>query len=51
MKELSEYIDQNSSECTELIRDPGALVGKHINHKFEIDDTNEIKFYNGTVVG
>lgn len=51
VKEQSEYIDQNSSECSELIQDPGALVGKHINHKFETDDTNEIKWYNSAVVG
>ena len=50
IKELSDYIDQSSSECPEFIRDPSALVGRCITHKFETDDTGEIKWYSGTVL-
>ena len=53
MKELSKYIDQNSSECSECsehIQDPSGLVGKHISLKFETEDTREIQWYHGTVV-
>ena len=36
LKELSQYIDEHPTECSELIQDPSVLVGKHISHKFEI---------------
>ena len=51
VKELSKYIDQNSSECSELTEDPNSLVGKRISHKFETDDTREIVWYHGSVIG
>ena len=30
--------------------DPSSLVRRHISHKFELEDTNDIKRYNGMVV-
>lgn len=51
VKELSHYIDQFSSECSECIQDPSALVGKRIKHKFELAESREIKWYDGIILG
>ena len=50
VQELSDFIDQHFSECSNYIRDPTTLVGKHIEHQFVIDDTGNVKWYNGTVL-
>lgn len=49
VKELSEYID--SPEGSVHNQDPKALVGRNISHKFQIEDSGEIRWYQGTVVG
>lgn len=51
LKELSQYIHEHPTECSELIQDPSVLVGKHISHKFEIAGSREIRWFGGTVVG
>ena len=51
MQELSNYIDQNQSESSKFIKDPGSLVGRDVTHKFEVDETGEIKWYHSTVIG
>ena len=45
IQELSDYIDQDpsSAEFSTYIEDPDSLVGKHISHKFEFEDTNDAK--------
>ena len=48
VKELSEHIERNS---TEFFQDPASLIGRHISHKFETEETREVKWYHGTVVG
>ena len=48
---MKDCIDQNPSECSDLILDPSALVARHISHKFELDDTCKIQWYHGTIVG
>ena len=50
VKELSQYINQNSLECSDLIQDPGALVGRRISHKFILANTKDVKWYNGTIL-
>ena len=50
VKELSTFIDQSSSECSSYIEDPISMVGKHIQHRFEIDNTSEVQWYHGTVI-
>ena len=50
VKELSAFIDQSSSDCSSYVEDPSSMVGKHIQHRFEIDNTSEVKWYHGTVI-
>ena len=50
MKELADYIDKYILECSEYIQDPSFLVGRHISHRFEVDDSDKLEWYNGTVV-
>ena len=45
-KELSDFIEQNPVECL----DPTVLVGKHVSHKFELEDTRETRWYCGKVI-
>ncbi len=46
-KELSDFIDAHTPECSSYIKDPTGLVGKHIQHRFEIDDAGSVKWYCG----
>ena len=51
VKELSEHIERNSTEFSEFFQDPASLIGRYISHKFETEETREVKWYHGTVVG
>ena len=51
IRELSDYIDQHSQELSPFVADPSTLVDQHISHKFEDEETNEVKWYTGTVLG
>lgn len=51
VKELSDFIDQNSVSPTAECSDPASLVGKHILHKFELEETREERWYRGRVLG
>lgn len=48
--ELSHFIDQHSHELSSFISNPSTLVGRQISHKFELEETNEMKWYTGSVV-
>ena len=48
-QELCDFIDQDVHEMLPFIRDPSTLIGKRICHKFELELTNELKWYCGTV--
>ena len=48
INELASFIDSSSDSLN--IIDPLTLVGKRINHKFELEDTHLEKWYSGTVV-
>ena len=50
IEELSEFIEQNPDGFREFLQDPASLVGKHISHKFEVEDTREVKWYSGRVI-
>ena len=54
VKELSAFIDQNSSDCSGYIDDPFSMIGKKIQHRFEIDtySAGEVKiiWYHGTII-
>ena len=45
---MASFIDSSSDSLN--IIDPLTLVGKRINHKFELKDTHLEKRYSGTVV-
>ena len=47
--ELSDFIDQNLYEYSVFIREPSALVGQHVSHRFELPDQT-FKWYDGTVL-
>ena len=53
VQELAKYID----ECdlppivTSLASEPTSLIGKHVEHKFDHEDTHEPEWYQGSVVG
>ncbi len=49
VKELSDYI-QSTFESSDFIQNPDSLVGRHISHKFEVEDTSEFKWYHGTIL-
>ena len=48
IQELASFID-NSSSSLKII-DPLTLIGKRVNHKFELEDTHLEKWYSGIVV-
>ena len=50
VRELSDYIERNSSKCSGYIQHPNALIGRQISHKFKIGDAGEVKWYHGTVL-
>ena len=45
--ELSYFIQHNPAGFSE---DPTSLVGKRISHKFVMEDTREVKWFNGKVI-
>ena len=49
IEELSEFIEQNTDEFSEFLQDTTSVVGKHISHKFKVEDTREVKCYSGRV--
>lgn len=51
VQELSNYIDKNTSKSLKFIQNPGSLVGRDVSHKFKVDETGEIRWYHGTVIG
>ena len=48
IQELASFIDSSSHSLNTI--DPLTLVGKRVNHKFELEDTHLEKWYSGTVV-
>ena len=50
VKEISDFLDENSSEWSSYIQDPISMVGKKIHHRFEIDNTGEVEWYYGTII-
>ena len=52
IKELSEFIDQHAPECLNysIVKEPTTLIGKHIQHRFEVDNTGTVKWYHGTII-
>ena len=48
IQELASFIDSSSHSLYTI--DPLTLVGKKVNHKFELEDTHLEKWYSGTVV-
>ena len=51
IQELSDYIDRHSQKLSPFVADPSTLVDQRISHKFEDEETNEVKWYTGTVLG
>ena len=49
-KELSDFIDAHIPKCSSYIKEPTGLVGKHIQHQFEIDDAGSVKWYCGKII-
>ena len=49
ISELSEYIQNSTSESSHLIQNPDFFIGKHISHKFEVG-TSEFRWYHGTIL-
>ena len=47
--ELSDYIDQHFHELPIFLSDPSRLVGHRISHKFETEESNEVKWYTGNM--
>ena len=43
--------DKNTSKSLKFIQNPGSLVGRDVSHKFKVDETGEIRWYHGTVIG
>ena len=52
VQELAEYIDASDLPpiVTSLESEPTSLIGKHVEHKFEDEDTHEPEWYHGSVV-
>ena len=51
IEELSAFIDQNSvTELSPYVKDPSTLMGKRISHKFQLEDSEELLWYCGTVI-
>jgi hypothetical protein len=53
VQELAAYIDTSElpSIVTSIAREPTSLIGKHVEHKFEHEDTREAEWYSGCIVG
>lgn len=50
VKELSDFIQSTTTAIASLVRtNPACLLGKHISHKFEIEESKE-KWYVGTII-
>lgn len=52
VKELAEYIDTSDLPpiVTSLASEPTNVIGKRVEHKFELEDTHEPEWYHGSVV-
>ena len=53
VKELCDFIDKTTfpTECAKFIEDPINLVGERIKHKFKDEDSGDLVWYHGTVIG
>ena len=49
VKEISDYIDQNPCEYSPFIKNPGKLVGRQVNHRFELQNQS-FQWFTGTVL-
>ena len=49
-KEVSDFIDAHTPKCSSYIKEPIGLVGKQIQHRFEIDDAGSVKWYCGKMI-
>ena len=50
VKEISDYIDQNPCEYSPFIKNPGKLVGRQVNHRFELQNQS-FQWFTGTRFG
>ena len=49
---ILDFIDQHAPECLNysIIKEPTTLIGKHIQHRFEVDNTGTVKWYHGIII-
>ena len=50
IKEISEFISSNLYEYSAFLKNPSVLVGKMVDHRFELVDSYNTRWYKGTVL-
>ncbi len=48
---MADFIDHNDLKYSTYFQDPSSIVGKRIQHKFEIENSDKTEWFDGTIVG